>query len=381
MKFSPVLRFLLAAIAATACALAPAQERQDVLVWGINYGPDSKGIEAAVREFERRNPDLRVRVLNMGAGGMNPQKLMTSIVGNVAPDVINQDRFTISDWASRGAFKALDELISRDVAAGDKLCPRPEQYYPAVWEEASYGGKVYGVPTSADNRILYYNKKLFRERAKELREAGCDPERPPRTWSELIKYGKALTVKRKDGTFEQVGFMPNYGNTWLYMYAFQNNASFISEDGRRCTLASPEAAEALQFVVDGYAKITGGYERAKSFETGFQNNENDPFIIGKVAMKVDGDWIINSLSRYGPQLDLGVAPPPVPDDRYHRRGKFANEKDQFVTWVGGFSYAIPAGARNPEGGWRFIKFITSTEGRQLGAEERPRVHPPPVRQH
>ena len=178
-----IARPLVAAILGSLVCSGFCQERQDVVVWGINFGPDSKGIQAAVREFERRNPDLRVRVLNMGAGRMNPQKLMTSIVGNVAPDVVNQDRFTISDWASRGAFHPLDDWITRDSSAGDKYCPRPEQYYPAVWREASYGGKVYGVPTSADNRALYYNKKLFRERAAELRAAGCDPERPPRTWS------------------------------------------------------------------------------------------------------------------------------------------------------------------------------------------------------
>ncbi|HZH99053.1 MAG TPA: extracellular solute-binding protein, partial [Fimbriimonadaceae bacterium] len=115
-------------------------------------------------------------------------------------------------------------------------------------------------------------------------------------------------------------------------------------------------------------EITGGYEKAKSFESGFQSNENDPFIIGKVAMKIDGDWVINSLSRFGPTLDIGVAPAPVPDDRYYRRGRFAQEKDQFVTWCGGHSFAIPTGARNPEGGWRFIKFVTSTEGRLIAAE-------------
>jgi multiple sugar transport system permease protein len=42
----------------------------------------------------------------MGAGDMNPQKLMTSIVGGVPPDVIAQDRFTVGDWASRDTFLA-----------------------------------------------------------------------------------------------------------------------------------------------------------------------------------------------------------------------------------------------------------------------------------
>lgn len=339
---------------------AQPQNRTRVIVWGLSLGPDSKGDEANIREFERMNPDLEVRFLSMGAGGMNPQKLMTAIVGKVPPDVIVQDRFSVSDWASRNAFRPLDDLIERD--RSDPLSPKPEEYYPAAWQEASYEGKVYGIPTGTDDRILYWNRKVFREEAENLRKAGLDPDRPPRTWSETLAYSKVLTKFDKNGMLVRAGFIPNYGNSWLYMYAFQNNASFISPDGRRCTLNSPEAQEALQFMIDGY-DVIGGYAMAQQFQGTFQGNENDPFFRGKVAMKIDGDWIPYGIARWVPRLDFGVAPPPVPDDRYYRRGRFANEEDQFITWIGGFCYAIPAGAKHVEGAWRFIKYMTSQEGR------------------
>lgn len=371
MRLQRFLSLSAALLAATAFANpdipSASKTKRDLVIWGIQFGPDSKGAEAVVKEFERRNPDINVRVLSMGAGAMNPQKLITSIVGNVAPDVINQDRFTISDWASRGAFVSLNELIERDRKA-DPLTPVPEQYYKAPWDEATYEGKVYGIPTGADNRILYYNKGIFKEKAAELRAAGLDPGRAPRTWGELLKYSEVLTEFNQDGTLKRAGFLPNFGNSWLYIYAFQNNAEFMSADRRTCTLYSPESEEALNFMVKGY-DIAKGFERAKSFESGFLSKENDAFIIGKVAMKIDGDWIISGLARYGPQLDFGVAPAPVPDDRYNKRGKFANEKDQFITWMGGFSLAIPRGARNVEDGWKYIKFATSTEGRMIELAE------------
>jgi ABC-type sugar transport system permease subunit/ABC-type glycerol-3-phosphate transport system substrate-binding protein len=337
--------------------------KREVVLWGLSLGPETKGQDAVIREFERRNPDVKVKLLSMGAGRMDPQKLMTSIVGNVAPDVINQDRFTISDWASRGAFQALDGRITRD-SLSDPLCPSEKQYYPATWKEASYGGKVYAIPTSSDNRILYWNKKIFHDEAANLRAAGLDPERAPRTWSELLAYSKVLTKFDDKGNLVRAGFMPNFGNSWLYMYAFQNNASFLSADGRTCTMNTPESREALDYIVKGY-DIVGGYEKAKSFESGFQGKENDCFIVGQVVMKIDGDWILNALSRYAPDFELQGDPPPVPDDRYNHRGRFASEKDTFVTWMGGFSLAIPKGAKNPEDGWRLIKFMTSTEGRLI----------------
>lgn len=356
-------RFFALLFLATLAALASA-EQTVVTVWGMGYGPESKGLEALVRAFEAKNPDLKIRMLSMGAGRMKPEKLMTSIVGNVPPDAIHQDRFTISDWASRGAFRPLDDLIERDRNT-DPLCPKREQYYTGPWAEACYEGKLYGIPTSADNRVLYYNKAIFREKANDLRKAGLDPDRPPRTWSELLAYGKALTEFNKDKTLKRAGFLPNFGNSWLYMYAFQLNGEFMSKDGRTCTLDNPQVEKALEFMVEGYRQV-GGYEAAKAFETGFLTNENDAFIVGKVAMKIDGDWILGSpLSRYAPQLDFACAPPPVPDDRYTKRGDFKDEKDTFVSWVGGFSWAIPQGARNVDAAWRWIKFATSTEGRLI----------------
>lgn len=363
----------LRAIAAVICLiplLGLCQERQKVIVWGVKLGPSTKGLEAVVREFERRNPDLKLVVTTMGAGGMNPQKLMTAIVGKVPPDVIAQDRFTLADWASRGAFEQLDALILRD-AGKDPLTPTADQYYPAAWEEAKYQGKVYGIPTGADNRMLFYNKSMFQKKAKELRAAGLDPDRAPRTWTELLAYSKVLTEFNKDGTLKVAGFLPNYGNSWLYMYAFQNNANFMSADGSKCTMATPEAAEALAFMSKGY-DVVGGYENALNFQSGFLSDVNDSFVVGKVAMKIDGDWTIQNLARYAPKLDFAVEPAPVPDDRYFKRGRFANEKDQFVTWMGGFSYGIPTGARNKEGAWRFIKWVTSYEGRLVDMREQQR---------
>jgi multiple sugar transport system permease protein len=357
-------RLLLVFLTASVALCSGAHAAQDLILWGLALDADNKGREAVMREFQRRHPEYNVRNVSV-AGSMDRQKLMTSIVGDVAPDVINQDRFTISDWASRGAFQPLDDLIKQD-AKRDPLSPEQADYYPSTWEESTYLGHVYGIPAEADNRALYWNRAIFRAHAADLKKAGLDPNRPPRTWSELFAYEKVLTVKNADGTFKTAGFFPNYGNSWLYMYAFENNAQFLSPNGHQCTLTNPDMEEALQYIVKGYDAI-GGYEAAKGFETSFLSNENDPFIAGQVAMKVDGDWILNAISRYAPTLDFAVAPPPVPDDRFYHRGRFANEKDTYITWTGGFAYAIPRGARNSKGGWEFIKFASSVEGRMIEA--------------
>ncbi|MBS1723806.1 MAG: extracellular solute-binding protein [Armatimonadetes bacterium] len=334
-----------------------------LLVWGVNLGPNDKGQTDVFREFERRNPGIKVDTLMMGSGGMNPQKLMTAIVGDVPPDVVYQDRFTLADWASRGAFRQLDDLIERDKKT-DPLTPTPDQYFAATWEEATYEGKVYGVPWMADDRILVWNKDAFRARRAELVKAGLDPDRPPRTWSEVLAYSKALTEFNADGTLKRAGFIPNFGNAWFYMFAAQNEARLMSRDGRTCTLDNPESAEAMEFMAACY-KILGGIENADRYQSTFRGESNDAFFTGQVAMKIDGDWSLAGIARYAPTLDFGAAPPPVPDDRFHRRGRFQSVKDIYTTWAGGFAYCIPRGARHAEAAWKFIKWVTSTEGRMM----------------
>ena len=44
-----------------------------------------------------------------------------------------------------------------------------------------YGGHIYALPTSPATVALFYNKEHFRSKAKELRAAGLDPDRPPAT--------------------------------------------------------------------------------------------------------------------------------------------------------------------------------------------------------
>jgi multiple sugar transport system permease protein len=324
-------------------------------VWGLKLGDETPGLIARIKEFERRNPNIKVSVLAMGAGEMNPQKLMTAIVGNVPPDLIQQDRFTIGDWASRDTFLPLADFIARDQSLPDGI--KAERYYKACWSEAQYQGKTFAIPYGTDDRALYYNRTIFRE-------AGLDPDKPPRTWEELKDLTKKLTITSPDGLFKRIGFIPNYGNSWLYIYSWQNGGEFMSPDGRTCTMDNPESVGALKYMVELYDML-GGAPKVNAYQSGFQQNEMDPFLTGKVAMKIDGNWTLNNIARYAPDLDFGVVPAPVPAERLEQTlggkpGRFHGQ-DPFITWAGGYSFAIPKGAAHPEEAWRLIKWMCSVE--------------------
>lgn len=340
-------------------------QHTELVVWGLASGEETKGLDAQIREFERRYPDISVRNMAMGAGSMNAQKLMTSIAGHVPPDLVRQDRFTIGDWASRDTFMPLDAQLSDPKlnAASDPWRIDPAEYYPACWAEAVYKGKVYAIPEGTDDRLLYWNKDAFRK-------AGLDPEKPPRTWEDLVTYTEKLTKRAPDGSFEQIGFIPvepKSTNSWFYLYSWQNNGEFMSPDGRTCTLDNPNSREAMHWLVDFYQNISGA-ENVMSFASTFQPREQDPFITSKVAMKIDTNVAITNMARFGKDLDFGVAPAPVPAARLRGEGKFKGS-EPYITWSGGYSFAIPVGSRHPEAAWLFIKWMNSLEGRRVFNKE------------
>lgn len=334
----------------------PVDAKVKLVVWGLQSGKETAGLDAQVAEFEKRNSDIDVSLLSMGAGNMNPQKLMTSIVGGVPPDVINQDRFTIGDWASRDAFRPLDDFLAAEKKTRNPV--RAQDFYTAAWKEAVYQNHVYAIPTGVDNRMLFYNRKMFRA-------AGLDPNRPPRTWAELKTYTKKLTKLNADGTYARIGFIPNYGNSWLYLYSWQNGGEFMSQDGRTCTLDNKHTVQSLQYMTDLYDSV-GGYNKVNIFQSGFQTEENDPFFIGNIGMVITGSWVLNSIARFAPALDFAVAPAPVPEERLQGKGRFKGEP-KYITWTGGFSLAMPVGSRHPREGWRFIKWMTGSESALIAA--------------
>ena len=150
-------------------------------------GPLAGALADAVREFERRSDQAHARDPSRPAyqviSGQNaardqvadPTRFLISVAGDVPPDVIHFDRYAITEWAFRGAFAPLDDFIARDQAARLADGPDARDFYASCWDEAKYGGKVFGIPIGVDDRALYYNKDL-------LQRAGLVDERGQARW-------------------------------------------------------------------------------------------------------------------------------------------------------------------------------------------------------
>jgi multiple sugar transport system substrate-binding protein len=70
-----------------------------------------------------------------------------------------------------------------------------------------------------------------------------------------------------------------------------------------------------------------------------------PFISGSYSITIDGQWRIEQLAKYAPDLEYRVAPIPPPEGGRKHAG-----------WSDGNFMVVPTSAREPKGAWAFIKF-------------------------
>lgn len=308
-----------------------------VTFWHSMTDVTGEAVEAVIKSFEEKNPDIKINAVytaNQGEG--QNEKLLTAVSGGNPPDVAYFDRFEIGSWAAQGSLENLTELANESGVSKDT-------YYPFAWEEASYEGKLYGMPTTTDSRLVYYNKDHFDE-------VGLDAANPPKTIAELETAAEKLTVK--DGNrFEQIGFIPWFGQGWLYGWGWAFGGDFYDPDTKTVTANDPKVIEALQWMTD-YAKKYN-VENIAGFTDSQGAGAMDPFLTGQLSMKVSGPWEVSAINKFKPDLNYGVFPIPTPTGENH------------TTWSGGWSVVMPKGAKNKEEAWEFMKFFSGEEGQKI----------------
>ncbi|MBI4556609.1 MAG: extracellular solute-binding protein, partial [Candidatus Hydrogenedentes bacterium] len=344
---------------------ATASEPVTLYYWG--WDSDVLGMDV-IQEFERMHdgrdgkPPIKVIMGQSAVWSKDSdfQRLLCGVVGGDPPDVVWYGRNSTVAWASRGAFLSLQPFLERDLAerTNDPLTLRKEMFWDHCWTEASYNGELYSLPADTDVRVLFYNLDVFEKHADALKALGCvdpkDPTRvgPPQTWDQLRECVKLLSKFDTRGRLQDVGYIPNYGNAWLCLYAWLNGGEFLSPDGRTCTMNSPPVVDALAYMTELY-DLMGGVEQVRAFETSLPLADLDPFMTGRVAMKIDVDGFMSYVAWMRRDMRFGVALPPAP------AGKPS------VSWSGGWSWVIPKNSKHPEEAWEFVKFMASRKAYQI----------------
>lgn len=326
----------------------PAPEgRQVIRMWQVTGAEDQ---EKPVIPVWFNESQKRLFVQTVGLPFLEiEQKFLTAVVGGIPPDVFEYFG-AVAQWSTRGALMPLDDLMKRD--GFDK-----SSVFPALWEEMTWNGHIYAIPTGTGNEAFYWNRENFRK-------AGLDPDRPPATWAELDDLAVKLTARAPDGSIERAGYIPGYwspGGPQLFLdWPLQLGAKFISDDGRRATLVTTAAIEALDWEGKLFGKL--GREQLILKRSSYGYGTQHGFLSGNLSMMVNKSSFVQEIQKYAPNLDYGVAPLPVPAGG--RQAAVAG-----CVWMG-----IPKGAADPEAAWEYIKFCSKATIQQRSAEDSARRH-------
>lgn len=200
---------------------------------------------------------------------------------------------------------------------------------------------IYGVPLDITNIQMLYNKKL-------LRQAGLNPDAPPRTWNEFIAAGRRLKAAGIPGLVSGWGeiwlidcFASNYA--WNIMgqdkiiETIKGNVPYTDNDWLK-VLGLFKEMQGAGLLVDGIVTMIN-----KKAELIFANEG--------AAFAFNGSWCVNVYKGMNPSLDYGVMPPPRISDRY-----------PMVIWGGaGSSFMINKQSPLKKEAIEFLKWLTDKE--------------------
>ena len=293
--------------------------------------------EAMVDAFTEQHPNITINLSEIGEAVFGDQKFMTAVAAGKGPSVAIQNRHTFMQFAAKGLYGDATPYF-------DAVGMQRSDFAPVQIEETSWQGKIYGLPIMTDVRYMYWNKAHFSE-------VGLDPASPPTTWDELEMAAEKLNVKDSSGNLERIGFVPYlFGNSWMWLYGFLNNAPAISDDKRTILCDDPRWAEALDWMVNFYDSYIGEFELANAFSEAVSSaGLGQPFIAGKTSIDATGNWVVGDLFR-SPGVDWDVAPMPIPDGGVKS------------TWSCGWSLVMPPSAKYPDAAFELMRWWTGLEG-------------------
>ena len=360
MKHLGLIGFVLLLIAASVFAAGGGDEAGgegaplNLTFWTSHGPPDSITLSEMVDAYNSSQQSAQVEMVIVPGSETDMAKLMTAVRGGTGPDIYMLDRFTVSQRAAAGVLEDLTELMQ---AADPGL---PDAYVPYAWRETQFQGRTYALPLETDSRVLFYNRAM-------LAEAGVDPgildpSNGPITLDEAREISRAVDKTDAEGNYTQVGFIPydiDFSQGWHYTWGFNFGGRFADLDKGIVTPTDSGVIAAFEFMKRWAADM--GPQKVQTFISTYAppNNptEQHVFLIEKAAMMVNGDWVLNWLKRYRPDMDVGVTFIPVP-----------TEGAPPSTWSGGWALAVPTGSDYPAEAFDFMRWFTGEAGQRMYVE-------------
>ena len=317
----------------------PAGAQSRVEIWtGFGQGRMADAMSGAIDQFAADNSEYAPEHIIVPWGEIHDRVIAATSAGS-PPDAYRGWAWIVGD-AAIGALTNLQPYV--DAADVDL-----DDFWPATLNQMKYQGDVHAMSISTIVQFLYYNKD-------RMREVGLDPESPPTTIAELDEMGAVLNEVSDDGEILRLGFAPTVPSKHIWDWGAAHGSQYWDE--AEGNIAVDE--EAMITLLEWYKSYADqfGAENLQAYANTYGGNgfgRNTPqgiYYTGLVTFWVLGSWSYNDMGEYGPDVDFGVVPIP----------KLASADDATPGTSVGNMYFVPANCANPDGGFAFANFMSSS---------------------
>ncbi|MCI9619006.1 MAG: sugar ABC transporter substrate-binding protein [Dorea sp.] len=220
----------------------------------------------------------------------------------------------------------------------------PANYPEDIWGLYTHEDKYYAVPKDVDTIALWYNKTMFDEAEMEYPTADW-------TWDDMFEAAKKLT--KDDGSQYGLALRNDNNQAGYYNMIYDNGGFVINDDKTESGWDDPKTIEAMEQVEEF---IKAGV--MPSMETMSENGEDVLFQSGKVAMVLQGSWMLAAYrdNEYTAEnCDCVELPKSATTDRR-------------VSIYNGLGWAASASGSNTENAWKLIEYLGSEAAQKKQAE-------------
>ena len=298
-------------------------------VWWNNWGEEwNKALEDHSTAFTTENPNV---TFEWTFSDEWREKLLARVAAGDPPDVAYTNWSYQATLASQGTFLALDDYVAQ---AGYKR----EDFVLAMWDQSLYEGKLYCLPGGADFIAMFYSKTAYKD-------AGLDPNAPPKTTAELVEHSLKLLKKDNAGNLDRIGYGPY--NYELGQWGFIFGGEWYDPATNKVTANDPKNVEALTWLTDYVQQL--GADKLTAFQASQpdQWTPGNPFMTGRAAYIMDGYWQGDILDSGAPDMEYGITFIPTPNGTPEERSRYM---------IGGWMAGIPSGSPNGSAAWSFMKY-------------------------
>ncbi|MFD8301411.1 extracellular solute-binding protein [Streptomyces sp. NPDC059690] len=347
-----LLTTALAATALTACGSGSGSSPDTVKV-SFKQSTDNSikvmdGYLADIKkQFEKKYPGKKVELIPIKAPDSEYYTKLQQMLRSpkTAPDLVYEDTFLINSDITSGYLKPLDPYLAK--------WPDWKQFIDTA-KNAAKGedGKTYGVPDGTDTRGLWFDKGIFRK-------AGLPATWQPKNWDDVLSAARAIK-KKVPGvtpinvyTGKPAGEAATMQTFEMLLYGTGDGTSdpLYDRASKKWIAGSQGFRDALSFVHTVYREKLGP-DVSTALDPNIQTIvAGDLLPKGKLGMALDGSWLpqawLKGSGHEWPEWssELGLAS--MPTQHGQAPGK--------VSMSGGWTWAVPAKAGNPDLAFDFIR--------------------------